>query len=382
MAWTTGGTLIEEISYAIMYEDYEKAEELLNDFKDKLDKKYFFLKEERQKQYQDLLAQFKTQKTHSQFFATIEKYDVNNARDTLNILITEKLISKNEREALEERINDITEEGLFSQIQSAKKNEKENLMEIYARVYPEGKNSRKITTDLIAGAFSRVINAITNHVKFEDLYEQVHKITLYLEKYIENGVNLVNIVPVTEFSERVKNYVSELKSKGPSEDQDIKIFKLVRYTGESSDGEIEDLEGRKCPVAVGVEGAVTECCWDSYDEDNIFTVKFSEEKEENQTELNQLENKTAEIMIFEEKKKKGKKKLERILAQEKSKKGTAQFYSDELEVREPITEIDRNLIRNEIIIIEEVFIRHYSGNSQQKYKSQDFPNGINALVSK
>ncbi|MBI5066188.1 hypothetical protein HZA97_08185 [Candidatus Woesearchaeota archaeon] len=396
MAWTTGGKLIEQINRAIRYEEFEEAEELLNDFNSKLQNGYFwYFKESRQKQHDELRALFNRVKSINQLDASVSNYDVTSARESLTFLITNKLISTRDKKVLEGRINELTEEGLFSRIQSVRKDEKESLMEIYAKIYPEGKESKKITTDLIAESFARVLNAINNNVRFEELYAQVHKITQYLEKYAQNGVNLTSIVPVTEFSEKVNKYLSTIITKGIFDSREIRLASKVRYIGKSDDGDIEDLKGRDSEIPIGIEGIVIGYN-DNYD-DETYTVDFSLSKqsetsseankeqlgvEQNQEEFNQEATQKAEILIFGKKGKfegkiKGKKKLP-----QSENRNTAEFFPDELEVRESITEIDKNLVRNELTTIEELFTTHYSGKPQQSYKSQDFPKGINELIHK
>ncbi|MBI5066189.1 hypothetical protein HZA97_08190 [Candidatus Woesearchaeota archaeon] len=341
MAWTTGGKLIEQINEAMKENDFQIAEDLLNKFKEKIDTKFFdSMPNVRIDQYHELLTQFNRRKTLHELRNAITNYDLKTAKEKLESLTSQKLIVTKEKSALESQLFLITEEGVLSQIRnSSSSEEKISLMEKYADVYSQGREIRRIGTDLLAESFASVINAANTRIKFEDLYNKTHRITNYLEKYTQRGINLSQIVPLQDFLKTVQDYLIQLKSKGPS-DTYLDVGSAVRYTEKCTYVGFDT--GRDPKIIYGFEGIVTD--------------------------YQQLEEGISYCIVE--------------VTQNNLEKTLETFLNDELEVREPITEIDRNLVRNELDRIQKLFTEHYSVEVTEKYPSQDFSKGINTLVSK
>ncbi len=144
-------------------------------------------------------------------------YQLEEARKILEEERRTGLLVSEEFKSLEEKVDGVTEEGMFARIQKSSGEEKIILAEKYVSLYPESNNRERAVQELLVEEFSLFANNLKTTRDFNEFYEKITQLNTVLEKYSGEKINLTGRIPLKEIVEKAKETEKHL-SGGEGDD--------------------------------------------------------------------------------------------------------------------------------------------------------------------
>lgn len=319
---------LKRIQDALDQNKYEVVEALLAESKE------FLLTEERISYELEL----KKQKNTKDITQAIEIYDEKTAKEKLEELKKLSNFTQTEKKGLEEKIYQITEEGLFEKIKKSK--EKSALCEKFISIHSESTRRRQVIKFMLEERTNQFLNAIKNSESFDETHQKLEFLASNLEKYSREHIELIELT-FEELNKSGEDYLKEI-----AKNKKMRIGTKVRITpkGEKETKYKDEYISQREGVIRG--GSIGK----------VLGFTNNEAIVESEDIINENGWRESWSTIQEYWKKYGRKNI-------------AEYKYSELEILDKITELQINKFRNGLKLLEKFFSEN---NNFPRIESQDY----------